>query len=68
MTPKLTRFWNNELDTPGYFRVELRADFDNDRHHAVVVAEPHGPHELARALETLAAQIATDPHLQPTST
>ena len=68
MIPKLVRIWNNELDTPGYFRLELRADFDNDRHHAVAVAEPHGPLELARALERLAAQIATDPHLQATST
>lgn len=68
MTPKLTKLWHNEIDTPAQYRVELRADFDNDRHHAVLVEEPHGPMELARALDRLARQIATDPHLRPTST
>ena len=68
MTPKLTKLWHNEINAPTYYRVELRADFDNDRHHAVLVDEPHGPEELARALTVLARRIAGDPKLRPTST
>jgi hypothetical protein len=68
MTPKLTKLWHNEMALPSGDRIELRADFSNDRHHAVLVEPPHGPMELAQALDWLARQIATDPHLQPTST
>lgn len=68
MTPKLTKLWHSELALLSGDRIVLRADFTNDRHHAVLVDPPHGPRELARALDLLARQIATDPHLQPTST
>lgn len=68
MTTKLTKLWHNEMPLPSGDIIELRADFSNDRHHAVLVEPPHGPIELARALDRLARQIATDPHLQPAST
>ena len=64
MTPQLTRLGWEKWQLSSGLQVELRADFDNDRHHAVLVEPPHGPIELAKGLNRLAAQIATDPHLR----
>lgn len=64
MTPKLTKLWHNEMDTPIFFLVELRADFDNDLHYSVMVEEPHGPREIARALDMMAGLIFEDLHLE----
>lgn len=66
--PKLRKIWLDDWAVNGTPRLQLRADFSNDRHHAVLVAEPHGPRELALALHALAAQIVDDPHLRPKST
>lgn len=63
MTPKITKLWHNKIALPSGDRLELRVDFSNDRHHAVSVEPPHGPMDLVRALDMLARQIATDPHL-----
>jgi hypothetical protein len=65
MSARLTRLWLNEIPvTDGKLLVELRADFDNDRHHASQVAPPHGPLDIALALHLMADQIAHDGHLQ----
>ncbi len=68
MATKLTKLWHNEMMLPTGMSVELRADFDNDRHHAVLVRPPHGPMELAQALDMLARQIANDQNMKPAST
>jgi len=64
MAPELTKLWLETINL-GYRRKKLylRANFDNDRHHAVTVEYPPTAVELARALQALASQISTDPHL-----
>jgi hypothetical protein len=66
--PKMTRLWHNEIGGPPSFRrLELRIDFDNDRHHAVQVEPPYSVSEVAMALHTLARNIANDPKLRSTN-
>lgn len=59
MNPNLTKLWIREFDG----RKEIRADFDNDRHHAVMIESPHRIYQVANALMILARNIAQDPHL-----
>lgn len=61
MKPELTKLWINEFED----RKEIRADFSNDRHHAVLISQPHRIDQVADALMTLARNIALDPHLVP---
>lgn len=58
--PKPTRLWINDFEG----RLELRADFDNDRHHARYVEPPHSVEQFAEALHLLAAQVMSDPNLR----
>jgi len=58
--PKATKIWINELQNG---EKELRADFDNDRHHGVAIPRPHGTKELARSLNLMAINIMHDPNL-----
>lgn len=61
MTATLAKIWINEFEG----RKELRTDFTNDRHHAVLIEAPHGAEQIANALSTLAYLIATDATLVP---
>jgi len=58
-TPKLTNLW---LQKDGAFLPTLRVDFDNDRHHALML-EDASVSGVAKALHLLAHQIEADPHL-----
>ena len=60
MTPTITKIWIEEF-TKG--EKALCADFSNDRHHRIVIQQPHGKEQLAQALAELALNIKYDPHL-----
>ena len=65
-TLKLTKIYLNTVDgveAEGIRELQLRADFNNDRHHLVVIRYPHGTVELADALHSLAANIMRDKEL-----
>lgn len=56
MTKKMTDFWVNKIGS----RMELRIDFDNDRHHAVLF-EPGDSRDLVvKKLRLAAEQIQHD--------
>lgn len=59
--PKLTEIWLNNVQ--GYR--ELRVDFDNDRHHAMMIEPPYDKEAVARAFEQIAANIRRDWKLVP---
>ena len=65
---KITKLWLNETSYSGGSSLDLLADFDNDRHHAVRVEPPHTAREVASALHILAVQIARDQHLEDMAT
>ena len=44
---------------------EISADFNNDRHHFVMIHHPHGIKQVADALRDLAINIMADPYLLP---
>lgn len=58
---KLEKVWigNGFDDQP-----ELRLDWSNDRHHAVVIHHPGGPDEVADAFRSLAMLVYKDQHLR----
>lgn len=60
--PEPTNIWLNTVSC----RLEIRLDFDNDRHHAVMVDGPYNTERLAQALITLAHNIMRDPYLRRT--
>lgn len=60
--PELTKLWVNEFED----RKEIRADFTNDRHHAVMIEQPHSIDQVANALMAIARNILLDPHLRLT--
>lgn len=43
---------------------EIRLDFDNDRHHAVMVRYPYTNEHLCEALRALENNLRNDPHLK----
>jgi hypothetical protein len=43
---------------------ELRIDFSNDRHHAVLIDSPCDRESLIKALLRLTAALKSDPHLE----
>jgi len=59
-TPKIEKIWLNEMPVSG---VELRLDWDNDRHHAVVVSYPFGAKQVADAMVSAAQLINRDRNL-----
>jgi hypothetical protein len=66
MTIELKKLWINVSEFDGH--KEIRADFSNDRHHAVRISEPCRIDQVSDALITLAQNIALDPHLMPEKT
>lgn len=58
--PKPTKIWLNTICGS----LEIRLEFDNDRHHAVMLEKPHNAKHLAHALVNLANNIMKDPHLK----
>lgn len=61
MAPAVTEIWLNNLDD----RKEIRVDFSNDRHHAMVIEAPYDKEAVARAFEKIAANIRRDWKLVP---
>ena len=61
MKIKLERMWINESINRGN---ELRVDWSNDRHHAVVIKHPGGSYEVAEAFRDMAMLIFQDPYLR----
>lgn len=59
MTIKLEKIWVSEFEG----RKELRFDWSNDRHHAVVIEYPHGADQIAKALSDASWLIGGDMHL-----
>lgn len=59
MKPTLDKIWLENFQG----EKALRADFTNDRHHRVVIQQPHGSEQLAQALIDLALNIRRDQHL-----
>lgn len=59
MNIKLEKIWINEFEG----RQELRFDWSNDRHHAVLIQPPHGADQVARALSDASWLIGGDQHL-----
>jgi hypothetical protein len=57
---RLNKIWVNESDPA---KKELRLDWSNDRHHAVMIQPPHAPADIAQALLSMAYLIAKDPVL-----
>ena len=61
---KLTKLWLNDLRPPTeHWReplVEIRLDWDNDRHHAVKINYPYVRKDVAEALRQLLYLIETD--------
>ena len=57
MKPKLIKLW---LNFSGTFPTEIRADWDNDRHHAVYIEEPMNNLNVSRALIEMADLILHD--------
>jgi len=61
---QLTKVWLHKFDYGTFDSgMELRVDFSNDRHHAVMVNPPFSAKELNDALLLLARNIINDPHL-----
>ncbi len=63
MKPSLKRIWFID-ERPVHSNVEIRIDWDNDRHHAVFVEPPFDNIEVISALIQAKYLISTDPHLE----
>lgn len=61
MIPAVTEIWLNDVDGLN----EIRVDFSNDRHHAMMIEAPHDKEAVAMAFERLAANIRRDWNLVP---
>lgn len=61
MTPAVTEIWLNDVDG----HKEIRVDFSNDRHHAMMIESPYDKEAVARAFEQIAVNIRRDWKLVP---
>ena len=59
MKPKITDIWMNELSS----WIEIRVDWSNDRHHAVVLPSPYDKQRVCQALKDLSTLILHDSNL-----
>lgn len=62
--PALKKLWLNDSRPHGGNNVEIRFDWDNDRHHAVRIDPPFGRDEVERALESSRRLILRDHKLK----
>jgi hypothetical protein len=60
-TPKIEKIW---LNTRTDDVLELRFDWDNNRHHGIAIEYPSEAKQVADALETALRLINRDPHLR----
>jgi hypothetical protein len=60
MSPKLEKLWMSKFDG----KKTLRLDWDNDRHHEVVIEAHASADEVRSALLQMAVMIDNDIHLR----
>lgn len=57
--PKINNTWMSVTS----MEKQIRLDWSNDRHHAVVIDPPYGKHEMVAALRRMAELIEADEYL-----